>query len=100
MSNQEDKNCKGSSRMFTYTLLTYEKYKYCHENHYQFRLPLLSIDGFDHHSYTVLQNKVVFNNFDSKMYIYDYNILTFFYGSKYLNCVCENVIEICRTVIN
>ena len=53
------------------------------------RLPLVTIRGFDHHLYTVLQNKVVLNNFDSKMYICDCNIHTFFYGSKDLNSVCK-----------
>ena len=61
----------------------------CHENLNQFRLPFLSIRGFDHQLYTVLQNKVVLNNFDSKMYICDCNIHTFFYGSKNLKSVCE-----------
>ena len=89
VSNQEDKKCKGYNRKFRDTLLTYEKHINCHENLNQFRLPLLSIRGFDHHLYTVLQNKVVLNNFDSKMYICDCNIHTFFYGSKDLNSVCK-----------
>ena len=45
--------------------------KNCHETLNQFRLLLLSIRGFDHQSYTVLLNKVVLNNFYSKMYIFD-----------------------------
>ena len=89
MSDQEDKKCKGYSRKFRDALLTYEKDKNCDENLNQFRLPLLSIRGFDHQLYTVLQNKVVLNNFDSKMYICDCNIHTFFYGSKDLNSVCK-----------
>ena len=63
--------------------------KNCHENLAQHRLTLLSIRSFDHQLYNVIQNKVVLNNFDSKMYICDCNIHTFFYGSKDLNSVCK-----------
>ena len=53
----------------------------------------MTIRGFDHHLYMVLQNKVVLNNFDSKMYICDCNIHTF-YGSKDLKVYAKNVIKI------
>ena len=89
LSNQEDKKCKGYNRKFRDTILTYKKYENCHENLSQFRSLLLSIRGFHHQLYTVLQNKFVLNNFDSKMYICDCNIHTFFYGSKDLNSVCK-----------
>ena len=89
VSNEIDKKCKGYNRKFKDTLLTYEKYKRCHQNLKMCRLPLITIRGFDHQLYTVLQNKVVLNNFDSKMYICDCNIHTFFYGSKDLKSVCE-----------
>ena len=89
VSNQIDKKCKGYNRKFKDTLLTYEKYKRCHRNLNLCRLPLVTIRGFDHHLYTVLQNKVVLNNFDSKMYICDCNIHTFFYGSKHIKSICE-----------
>ena len=53
---------------------------------------LNSID-IDHQLYTVLQNKVVLNNFDSKMYICNCNVHTFFYRSNYIDSVCKNVIR-------
>ena len=87
--NNEDLKCKGYNRKFRDSLLSYEKYKKCHEDLKQYRFPLLSIRGFDHQLYTILQNKVVLNNFDSKMYICNCNIHTFFYGSKYIDSVCK-----------
>ena len=89
VSNHEDKKCKGYNRKFKDTLLTYEKYKNCHKNLTQHRLPLLAIRSFDHQLYTVLQNKVVLNNYDSKMFICNCNIHTFFYGSNDINAVCK-----------
>ena len=89
VSNHEDLKCKGYNRKFRDTLLSYQKYKKCHEDLEQYRFPLLSIRGFDHQLYTVLQNKVVLNNFDSKMYICNCNIHTFFYGSNYIDSVCK-----------
>jgi len=89
VSNHEDKKCKGYNRKFKDTLLTYEKYKNCHKNLTQHRLPLLAIRSFDHQLYTVLQNKVVLNNYDSKMFICNCNIHTFFYGSNDINAICK-----------
>ena len=89
VSNQADKKCKGYNRKFRDSLLTYKKYKSCHQNLNQCRLPLMSIRGFDHELHTVIQNQVVLNNYDSKMYICNCNIHTFFYGSKDLDSVCE-----------
>ena len=89
VSNQIDKKCKGYNRKFKDTLLTYEKYKRCHRNLNLCRLPLVTIRGFDHHLYTALQNKVVLNNIDTKMYIRDCNIHTFFYGSNHIDSVCK-----------
>ena len=101
VSNEIDKNVKDNNRKFKDTLLTYEKYKRCHQNLKMCRLPLVTIRGFDHRLYTVLQNKVVLNNFDSKMYICDCNIHTYFYGSKDLKkCMRKNVIEIYKKCIN
>ena len=60
----------------------------CHQDLTKLRLPLLTIRGIDHQLYTILQNKVVLNNFDSKMYICNCNVHTFFYGSNDLNFVC------------
>ena len=51
--------------------------------------PLLSIRGFDHQLYTVLQNKVVLNNIDSKMFICNCKTHTFFYGSNHIDSVCK-----------
>ena len=39
VSNQIDKKCKGYNRKFKDTLLTYEKYKRCHQNLNLCRLP-------------------------------------------------------------
>ena len=69
VSNKEDKKCKGYNRKFRDTLLNFQKYEKCHKDLNQYRFPLITIRGFDHQLYTVLQNKVVLNNFDSKMYI-------------------------------
>ena len=55
----------------------------------QYRFPLLTIRGIDHQLYTVLQNKVVLNNFDNKMYICNCNIHTYFYGSNDLKSTCN-----------
>ena len=89
VSNSQDLKCKGYNRKFRDSLLSYNKYKKCHEDLKQYRFPLLSIRGFDHQLYTVLQNKVVLNNFDSKMYICNCNIHTFFYGSNHIDSVCK-----------
>ena len=89
MSNKEDKKCKGYNRKFRDTLLNFQKYEKCHKDLNQYRFPLISIRGFDHQLYTVLQNKVVLNNFDSKMYICDCNVHTFFYGSNNIDTVCK-----------
>ena len=78
VSNQEDKKCIGYNRKFKDTLLSYEKYKKCHQDLTKLRLPLLTIRGIDHQLYTVPQNKVVLNNFDSNMYICNCNVHTFF----------------------
>ena len=59
VSNQIDKKCKGYNKKFRDTLLTYKKYKNCHQNLNQCRLPLLTIRCFDNQLYIVLQNKVV-----------------------------------------
>ena len=80
--------CKGYNRKIKDTLLTYEKYKRCYQS-FKVVLIILNIRGFDYQLYTILQNKVVLNNFDIKMYICDCNIHTFFYGSKDLKSVCE-----------
>ena len=88
VSNYEDKKCKGYKRKFKDTLLTYTKYENCHKNLTQLRLPLLSIRSFDHELYTVLQNRVVLNNYDSKMFVCDCNIHTFFYYSNDINAAC------------
>ena len=77
MSNHEDKKCKGYNKSFRDSLLSYEKYRKCHEDLKQYRFPLISIQGFDQQLYTVLKNKVVLNNFDSKMYICNFNVHTF-----------------------
>ena len=87
VSNHEDKKCKGYKRKFKDTLLTYTKYENCHKNLTQLRLPLLSIRSFDRELYTVLQNRVVLNNYDSKMFVCDCNIHTFFYGSNDICCM-------------
>ena len=96
VSNHEDKKCKGYNRKFKDTLLTYEKYKNCHKNLTQHRLPLLAIRSFDHQLYTVLQNKVVLNNYDSKMFICNCNIHTFFYGSNDINAECKK----CNSIVS
>ena len=85
----EDKKSKGYNRKFRDTLLSFKKYKQCHKNLNILRLPLLSIRGIDHHLYTILQSKVVLNNFDSKMFICDCNVHSFFYGSKDINRICK-----------
>ena len=96
VSNHEDKKCKGYNRKFKDTLLTYEKYKNCHKNLTQHRLPLLAIRSIDHQLYTVLQNKVVLNNYDSKMFICNCNIHTFFYGSNDINAECKK----CNSIVS
>ena len=87
VSNHEDKKCKGYNRKFKDTLLTYEKYKNYHKNLTQYRLPLLSIRSFDHQLYTVLQNNVVLNNYDSKIFVCNCNIHTFFYVQYDGSCI-------------
>ena len=89
VSNREDKKCKGYNRKFRDSLLCYEKYRKCHEDLKQYRFPLITIQGFDQQLYTVLKNKVVLNNFDSKMYICNCNIHTFFYGSYNITGECK-----------
>ena len=87
VAKREDMKCKGYNRKFRDTLLSYKKYKDCHKNLNLLRLPLLSIRGIDHQLYTILQNKIVLNNFDSKMFICNCNVHSFFYGSKDINHV-------------
>ena len=87
VKNTEDKKSKSYNRKFRDTLLSFKKYKQCHKNLNILRLPLLSIRGIDHHLYTILQSKIVLNNFDSKMFICDCNVDTFFYGSNDINNV-------------
>ena len=89
VTNQEDKKAKGYNKKFKDTLLSYEKYKKCHEDLDLYRSPLITIRGIDHQLYTVLQNKVVLNNFDNKMYICNCNIHTYFYGSNDLKSTCN-----------
>ena len=89
VTNQEDKKAKGYNKKFKDTHLSYEKYKKCHEDLDLYRSPLLTIRGIDHQLYTVLQNKVVLNNFDNKMYICNCNIHTYFYGSNDLKSTCN-----------
>ena len=89
VSNHEDKKCKGYNRKFRDSLLTFETYKRCHKDLNLYRFPLISIRGEDQQLYTVIQNKVVLNNFDSKMYVCNCNVHTFFYGSKHINDVCK-----------
>ena len=85
----EDKKCKGYNRKFRDSLLSFNKYKKCHSDLKTYRLPLLSIRGVDQQLYTIFQNKIVLNNFDSKMYICNCNIHTFFYGDHNIDNICE-----------
>ena len=87
--NHEEKKCKGYKRSFRDIYLSFEQYEDFHENLNLHRLPLVTIRGIDHQLYTVLQNKIVLNNFDSKMYICNCNIHTYFYGSKDLKDFCK-----------
>ena len=88
ITKTEEKKCKGYNRNFRDSLLSYKKYKDCHKNLSIHRSPLLAIRSFDHQLYNVIQNKVVLNNFDSKMFICDCNIHSFFYGANDINNVC------------
>ena len=88
VTKRENLTCKGYNRKFRDSLLSYKKYMECHKNLTIYRSPLLAIRSFDHQLYNVFQNKVVLNNFDSKMFICDCNIHTFFYGSNAIKNVC------------
>ena len=89
VTKSENLKCKGYSKKFRDSLLSYKKYRDCHKNLTIFRSPLLAIRSFDYQLYNVFQNKVVLNNFDSKMFICDCNIHTFFYASNDINSVCS-----------
>lgn len=77
------------NRKFIDNILTYERYNSWHRSLTQCRLPFMTIRDFDRQLYTALQNKVVLNNYDSKLYICNYNIHTFFYGSKDFKSICK-----------
>ena len=88
VKHESNIKCKGYSRNFRDTYLSFENYKLCHNSLNIYRFPLLSIRGFDHQLYTVFQNKIVLNNFDSKMYLCNCNVHTYFYGSSILKSNC------------
>ena len=88
VSKKSDIKAKGYIRHFKNSYLSFDKYKTCHENLQIYRFPALSIRSFDHELYTVFQNKIVLNNFDSKMYISNCNIHTYFYAACNLNEKC------------
>ena len=62
VANHEDKKAKGYKKSFKESYLSFQKYKYCHQQLNLHRLPLLTIRGIDHTLYTVFQNKIVLNN--------------------------------------
>ena len=78
VSKKNNIKAKGYNRHFKKSYLSFEKYKICHENLKIYRYPAIGIRGIDHELYTIFQNKIVLNNFDSKMYISDCNVHTFF----------------------
>ena len=80
---------KGYSKNFSKTFLSFDTYKECHNTLQDFRFPFKSIRGYDHHLFSILQNKIVLSNFDSKMYCCDCNIHTFFHGSIDAQNKCE-----------
>ena len=69
---------KGCNPHFKKSYLSFDKYKNVHENLKIYRFPAIGSRGFDHELYTVFQNEIVLSTFDSKMYISDYNVHTFF----------------------
>ena len=88
VNNKNELKCKGYNRNFRDSILSFKSYKICHKSLNSYRCPLLSIRGFDHQLYTIFQNKVVLNNFDSKVYLCNCNIHTYPYGSNELKSIC------------
>ena len=88
VSKENDIKAKGFNRHFKKAFLSFNKYKMCHRNLQIYRFPAISIRSFDHELFTVFQNKIVLNNFDSKMYTRKCNVHTFFYGSCNTNDKC------------
>ena len=78
VSKKNNIKAKGYNRHFKKSYLSFEKYKICHENLKIYRYPAIGIRGIAHELYTIFQNKIVLNNFDSKMYVSDCNVHTFF----------------------
>ena len=50
---------------------------------------MITIRGIDYELYSVLQNQIVVNNFDSKMFICKCNIHTYFYDANEIKDFCE-----------
>ena len=49
----------------------------------------MSIRGYEHKLFTIYQNKTVLSNFDTKIYICNCNIHTYFYGSNEISSECK-----------
>ena len=76
VSSHEKKKAKGYNNKFEESILTYDKYKKCQEDLSFCRFLLIAIRGEDQQLYTILQNKLILNNFDAKMYICNCNVHT------------------------
>ena len=88
VSKKNDIKAKGFNRHFKNSYLSFDKYKMCHESLQIYIFPALYIRSFDHELYTIFQNKIVLNNFDSKMYICNCNVHSYFYGACNINDKC------------
>ena len=77
--------CKGYKKAFARSYLKYSTFMKCRNGLKTLKFPFTAIRGINQELFTIRQNKDVLSNFDGKLFVYNCNIHTSFYGSKEIN---------------